>query len=131
MGLNRLLAAIPVALLASCGGSPSAPPPSPPATPAVAARPDEPHLAELRQLTFGGENAEAYWSWGGDQLILQARGPDQPCDRIVRTHPFAPTPTFTPVSNGEGATTCSFFLPGDQDVIYASTQLGGAACPPR
>jgi Tol biopolymer transport system component len=132
---HRLLAAAPVALVlycVSCGGAPTPPaPPPPPATPASSARPDEPHFAELRQLTFGGENAEAYWSWGGDQLILQARGPGQSCDRIVRTNPFLPAPVFTPVSNGEGATTCSFFLPGDRDVIYASTQLGGPACPPR
>jgi Iap family predicted aminopeptidase len=85
----------------------------------------------VRQLTFGGENAEAYWSWAGDQLILQARGPDQACDRIYRTRPFEARPAFVPVSSGQGATTCSFFLPGDQDVIYASTHLGGAACPPR
>ena len=131
MRLHRLLAASPVALLLSCGGSPPTPPAPPAPPPAIAARPDEPHLADLRQLTFGGENAEAYWSWGGDQLILQKRGPGQACDRIYRTNPFAPTPVFTPVSNGEGATTCSFFLPGDKDVIYASTQLGGAVCPPR
>jgi hypothetical protein len=117
------------ALSPACAGTP----PEPPAVPApvVTSRPDEPHLADVRQLTFGGENAEAYWSWAGDQLILQARGPGQDCDRIYRTHPFERAPAFTPVSNGQGATTCSFFLPGDQDVIYASTQLGGAACPPR
>jgi Iap family predicted aminopeptidase len=129
---HRLLAAAPVALLLACGSSPTTPPaPPPPPPPTAAARPDEPHLADLRQLTFGGENAEAYWSWAGDQLILQARGPGQSCDRIYRTNPFAPTPAFVPVSNGQGATTCSFFLPGDKDVIYASTQLGGAVCPPR
>lgn len=115
----------------ACGGAPSNPPAPSPLPPPIAARPDELHLADLRQLTFGGENAEAYWSWAGDQLILQARGPGQSCDRIYRVNPFAPTPVFKPVSNGQGATTCSFFLPGDQDVIYASTQLGGAVCPPR
>jgi Tol biopolymer transport system component/Iap family predicted aminopeptidase len=45
--------------------------------------------------------------------------------------PFDPHPSFVPVSSGQGATTCSFFLPGDKDVIYASTHLAGAACPPR
>jgi hypothetical protein len=104
----------------------------PPATPSPAlTRSDETHLADLRQLTFGGENAEAYWSWGGDQLIMQARTATQSCDRIGRMNPFAATPVFTPVSSGKGATTCSFFLPGDQEVIYASTHLGGDACPPR
>ncbi len=127
--LPSLCALVPV--LAACGES--APPATPAAKPAppVAARPDEPHLTDLRQLTFGGENAEAYWSWGGDQLIMQARTGAQDCDRIGRMNPFAPTPTFTPVSSGKGATTCSFFLPGDQEVIYASTHLGGDACPPK
>jgi hypothetical protein len=130
----RLLAfawTAPLAVLA-CSSSP--PPQTPPAAapvPAVTARPDEPHLADLRQLTFGGENAEAYWSWAGDQLILQARHDGQACDRIYRTRPFDPSPAFVPVSSGQGATTCSFFLPGDQDVIYASTHLAGADCPPR
>jgi len=119
-----------LSLALACGSSPP-PAPGPPHPLPVTSRPDEPHLAELRQLTFGGENAEAYWSWAGDQLILQARKVEQGCDRIYRTRPFDPAPTFVPVSNGEGATTCSFFLPGDQDVIFASTQLGGPACPPR
>src|SRR5579863_6083254 len=85
---HRLLAGPTVTLLVACGGSPSNPPAPPPLPPATTARPDEPHFADLRQLTFGGENAEAYWSWAGDQLILQARGPGQSCDRIVRTNPF-------------------------------------------
>ncbi len=91
---------------------------------------DEVHFSSVKQLTFGGENAEAYWSWGGDQLILQARTGAMECDRIYRTKK-SDVKTMTPVSNGKGATTCSYFLPGDQDVIYASTQLGGDACPPR
>ncbi len=90
----------------------------------------EPHLTDVRQLTFGGENAEAYWSFGGDQLIMQARSGDIPCDRIYRVKLSDPLHPIQ-VSNGEGATTCSYFLPGDQDIIYASTQLGGAACPPK
>ena len=61
--------------------SPASVPPAPRAT---AALPAETHLANLRQLTFGGENAEAYWSWAGDALILQARRPEAACDRIFR-----------------------------------------------
>ena len=98
------------------------------------ALPAETHLSNLRQLTFGGENAEAYWSWAGNALILQARPPEAGCDRIFRL-PLAPdgrpASAMLPVSNGRGATTCSYFLPGDREVIYASTQAGGAACPPR
>jgi Tol biopolymer transport system component len=86
-------------------------------------------------LTFGGENAEAYWSFDGNQLSLQARGPGEGCDRIytmdLRRLSEQLRPTLIPVSSGQGATTCSYFLPGDREVIYASTHLGGAACPPR
>jgi len=107
----------------------------------LAAQPEERHLADIRQLTADGENAEAYWSNDGKQLILQARTGDNDCDRIHRLPlsgvlPLDPnaqrTPvTMVPVSSGKGATTCSYFLPGDQQVIYASTHLGGDACPPK
>ncbi len=90
----------------------------------------EPHLSELRQLTFGGENAEAYWSMGGSELILQARTGEMKCDQIFRMNVADPK-QITPVSNGKGATTCSYFLPGDKDVIFASTETGGAECPPK
>jgi hypothetical protein len=104
--------------------------------------PEEKHLADLRQLTLAGENAEAYWSFDGTQLILQSRTGDNDCDRIHRLPlgsvlPLKPggshdgVPPLVPVSSGKGATTCSYFLPGDQKVIYASTHLGGDACPPK
>ncbi len=106
---------------ASASSKPETPPPANP----------EPHLADLRQLTFGGENAEAYWAWSGRELILQARTQEMGCDRIFRMSAFDAKPSLVPVSSGKGATTCSYFLPGDQDVIYASTHLGGDACPPK
>ena len=100
----------------------------PPAAPALVA---EEHLADLRQLTMNGENAEAYWSFDGRQLILQSRPATAGCDRIFRLRADEDPPSMIPVSSGKGATTCSYFLPGDQDVIFASTHLGGDACPPR
>lgn len=104
--------------------------PSIPAGPrAFPAETGETHLAELRQLTFGGENAEAYWSFDGKELVFQARSPGENCDRIWRLplhEPLRPVP----VSSGKGATTCAYYLPGNEDVIYASTHLGGAECPP-
>jgi hypothetical protein len=134
---NRAPVVVLVLLLVACASEPVAPlkPPSP-RLPAPLARPDEPQLAEVRRLTFGGENAEAYWSWDGAQLIFQARegATGQSCDRIYRMTPFladGQPPRPIPVSSGKGATTCSYFLPGDQEVIYASTHLGGDACPPR
>src|SRR5580700_3857595 len=63
------------ALVTGCAAeSPPAPAPlPPPVAPTALSRPDEPQLADLRRLTFGGENAEAYWSWDGTQLVFQAR----------------------------------------------------------
>ena len=87
----------------------------------------EPHLKDIKQLTFGGENAEAYWSFDGKQLIMQAHQ-GEGCDQIYRMQPGAEP---IRVSNGKGSTTCSYFLPGNQEVIYASTHLGGDACPPK
>jgi Tol biopolymer transport system component len=122
-----------LALASGCAAPAPVPPPAAPA-PAPAAPVDftlgaEPHLTHVRALTHGGENAEAYWSWAGDQLIYQARPAGAACDRIFRMPVAAPTPT--PVSDGRGATTCSYFLPGDREVIFASTEGGDPACPPR
>lgn len=128
-------------MLATVGGvgcrtaAPAAPPPAIAVTPAVPlAMPGEAHLRDVRQLTFGGENAEAYWSPNGAELIFQAhaQAPEQApgCDRIYRLPVTLAEPKPIPVSNGEGATTCGFFLPGTKDVIFSSTQLAGPACPP-
>jgi Tol biopolymer transport system component/Iap family predicted aminopeptidase len=97
--------------------------------PTPAALPEEVHLADLRRLTQGGQNAEAYWSFDGKQLSFQARHDGEQCDRIFRINPEGGSPML--VSTGKGATTCSHFLPRDQELIYASTHLGGEACPPR
>ena len=134
-------------LIAACGEPPPAVVPAKTAPgvpiPAAAAVPEEKHLADVRQLTLSGENAEAYWAFDGTQLILQSRGTgDNECDRIHRMplNGIVPPPangsrgnipTLVPVSSGKGATTCSYFLPGNQQVIYASTMLGGDACPPK
>ncbi|MFL5249910.1 MAG: TolB family protein, partial [Myxococcales bacterium] len=97
--------------------------------PALPPRPDEPHLAEVRRLTQGGQNAEAYWAFDGSQLSFQARREGEQCDRILRMRPDGADPV--PVSSGKGATTCAYFLPGNEELIYASTHLGGEQCPPR
>jgi hypothetical protein len=126
------------ACAASQPGPTTAPPPATrtssatkPAATAPLPLPEEVHLADLRQVTFGGENAEAYWAWTRHELIYQARPADQACDRIYRIDPFAAGAAPIPVSSGQGATTCSFFLPGDEAVIYASTHLASPDCPPR
>ncbi len=92
--------------------------------------PDERHFAKLWKLTSGGENAEAYWSFAGDRLVLQRRNEQEDilCDRIFVTHPS--TGALEQVSDGRGATTCAFFLPSDRQVVFASTGSVQADCPP-
>lgn len=91
------------------------------------ALPEETHLHNLRQLTFGGNNAEAYWSFGGDRLILQTDRPPYKCDQIEEL--TIATGQAKLVSTGNGRTTCAYFLKGDREIIYASTHEASPACP--
>ena len=94
----------------------------------------EPHLRNIRQLTVGGKNAEAYFSFDGSRLIFQStKDPasqtlgacyqiyvmDQEGENIHR------------VSTGYGTTTCGYFFPGGRRVLYSSTHLAGLQCPPK
>ncbi|HEX5136635.1 MAG TPA: hypothetical protein VFY93_06665 [Planctomycetota bacterium] len=100
-----------------------------PKSPAVAREPfpGERHLANLRQLTFGGENAEAYWSFGEDRIIFQSTRPPFTADQIFTMRPDGSDVKL--VSTGKGRTTCSYFLPGDARILYASTHAAGDAPP--
>lgn len=89
--------------------------------------PRERRLANLRQLTFAGQNAEAYWDWTGTRLIFQSTRPPFGCDQIFTMKGDGTDVRL--VSGGAGRTTCGFFFPDGRRVIYASTHLGGAACP--
>lgn len=90
----------------------------------------ETHFAGLWKLTAGGENAEAYLSYAGDRLVLQRRHESEgiECDRIYVTDAER---GLVPVSNGRGVTTCSYFLPGDREVVYASTHGAHETCPDK
>ena len=90
----------------------------------------EKHLANVRQLTDGGENAEAYWSADGKKLIFQSTRPPYACDQIFELNPDDPTKTTRLLSTGKGRTTCAYFFPDGKRILYASTHLGGDACPP-
>ena len=90
--------------------------------------PEEVHFSELRMLTDGGENAEAYFSFGGDQLIFQSTRPPYACDQIF-TMDIATGETSL-ASTGTGRTTCAYFLPDDQWVVYGSTHEASLDCPP-
>jgi len=98
--------------------------------------PQEKHFKNMRQLTFGGDNAEAYWSYDDNKLVMQIRdsklGID--CDQIFYMNINRATNEGSKpimLSSGKGRTTCSYFLPGDSTIIYASTHLGGDDCPPE
>jgi Tol biopolymer transport system component len=93
--------------------------------PAVAA---EVHLANVRQLTFGGENAEAYFSHDGSEIIFQSTREGVPCDQIFRMNLDGSNQRM--VSSGEGRTTCGYFYPDGETIVYASTHLGSPECPP-
>ena len=97
--------------------------------------PDEKHFHNLQQLTFGGDNAEAYFSPDGKWLIFQRTNVKEGilCDQIfIGKIPELPGEAFDPrpISSGKGRTTCGFFAGDGKHVIYASTHQGGDSCPP-
>ena len=83
----------------------------------------ETNLKNIRQLTNGGENAEAYWSFDETKLIFQSTRPPYTADQIYIMDPDGSKPTL--VSTGKGRTTCAYFLPGDKKILYASTHAAG------
>jgi len=89
----------------------------------------EKHFADIRQLTFGGQNAEAYFSHDGTELIFQSTRDSLECDAIYRMN--ADGSNIRMLSSGKGVTTCSFIAPDNQSIIYASTHEGGEECPPK
>lgn len=104
----------------------------------------ERHLANIRQLTFGRQNAEAYFSFDGSKLIFQSTN-NWMKNTFVETHAPAEsglgcyqmyvmdleTGHIRLVSTGMGATTCGYFFPGDRRVLFSSTHLRGPNCPPK
>ena len=87
----------------------------------------EGHLRNIRQLTFGGQNAEAYFSSSGRQLIFQRTEPDSACDQqfVINVDGTG----LRRVSHG-GRTTCGYFYADDRRIFFSSTQHLGLACPP-
>ena len=119
----------------STRGTPAATPPAPKKLVINAGKPypaadGEKHLVDIRQITFGGENAEAYWSPDGTKLIYQWTPPGgKGCDQEYIMD--LATGEKKLVSSGKGRTTCGYFVyPKGDRFIYATTELGGAACPP-
>jgi TolB protein len=104
---------------------------APASTPASAAPGSkvERHLRNIRKLTSGGENAEAYFSTDGTRLIYQSTRPEYPCDQIYTMKLDGSDQRR--VSTGTGRTTCGYFYPAGDEIVFASTHEAGAACPPR
>ena len=132
--MKRILVSLSAALaLGACTAqmrAPQTPNPVPPQARAADSliRVGETHFSHLWQLTFGGENAEAYWSGDGSKLIFQSTRDGYPCDQIY-TMDLA-TGDVQRVSTGTGRTTCAYFYEGDQRILYASTHLVSDSCPP-
>ena len=95
---------------------------------AAAAAAQAPRLANLRQLTEGGQNAEAYWSPDGRRLVFQSTRPPYGCDQIFIMNADGSNQRL--VSTGKGRTTCGYFLADGKRIVYASTHEAGEACPP-
>lgn len=89
----------------------------------------ERHLSNIRQITFGGSNAEAYFSADGKQLIFQATGDKYKCDQMFTMNIDGTNKKL--VSNGEGRTTCGYFFPDGKKILYASTFDDDDDCPPE
>jgi TolB protein len=88
----------------------------------------EKHLQNLKQLTFGGQNAEAYFSFDGTRLIFQSTRPPFECDQIFSMNIDGSDVKL--LNSGKGRTTCGFFFPDSKRFIYASTHWAGDVCPP-
>jgi Tol biopolymer transport system component len=85
------------------------------------------HLKNIRQLTYGGENAEAYFSMDGKQIIFQSTREPYKCDQLFTMDSDGANVKL--VSTGKGRVTCGYFTPDGQRIIYASTHLGSPDCP--
>src|SRR6266498_736011 len=96
---------------------------------AITADSGEVHLRNIRQLTFGGNNAESYFSRSGKQLIFQRQERvDQGCDQEYVMN--IDGSGLRRVSNGLGRTTCGYFFANDTRILYSSTFKDRPDCPP-
>jgi TolB protein len=91
--------------------------------------PREVHLKNVKQLTYGGQNAEAYWSFSGRKISFQAKVGSMPCDQIFTMN--ADGSNVKMVSTGKGRCTCAYFLPGDREILFSSTHAYSPEVPPE
>ena len=86
----------------------------------------ESNLKNIKKLTFGGDNAEAYFSPDSKSLTLQVTNTafGVPCDQIFMLdlqQQEINSKSLKLISNGKGRTTCSFYMPDGKHILYAST----------
>lgn len=88
----------------------------------------EKHFKNVKMLTTGGENAEAYFSFDGKKLVFQATFDSIECDQIFTMNIDGTDRQL--ISTGKGRTTCSYYYPDGKKILYASTHLADDKCPP-
>lgn len=96
--------------------------------------PEEVHLRNVKQLTFNGANAEAYFSFDNKKIVFQAIDFGSKCDQIYEFDlSLGDMSSYIPrqISPGLGVCTCSYFMPDNQRIMYASTFQGGLTCPEK
>jgi hypothetical protein len=111
---------------------------------AIPAHQAERHLKNIRQLTVGRQNAEAYFSFNGNKLIFQSTNDWMKDTSVAGLKPAdaglgcyqmyvmdLESDNVRLVSTGTGATTCGYFFPGDRRLLYSSTHASGPGCPPK
>jgi TolB protein len=93
---------------------------------------EEKHLSNIKQLTFGGDNAEAYFSFDSKMITYQMRNKEKgvECDQIYAMDLSEKELKSQLISTGQGRTTCSYFMPDNKSILYASTHEGNVVCPP-
>jgi Tol biopolymer transport system component len=91
--------------------------------------PEEKRLRNIRQLSFGGENAEAYFSHDGRKLIFQSTRDGRGCDQIYEMNIDGSGVRL--LSNGKGRTTCAYFFRNGKRILYSSTHEASLDCPPK
>jgi len=133
MKLTGILATSVITALALGPGYSATPPAlqaqlqNPPAM-TIVGDPKEVHLKNIRQLTYTGENAEAYFSYDGKKIIFQSTREPYKCDQLFTMNKDGTNVQLA--STGRGRVTCGYFTPDGQRIIYASTHLGSPDCPP-
>jgi Tol biopolymer transport system component len=122
-----LVASVGLAFMAAAAPHQHRPQPQQPTWRAVQPESGEVHLTNIRQLTFGGQNAEAYYSTDGKKIVFQSTRGDHPCDQEYVMN--VDGSDVHRVSNGLGRTTCGYFFDHDRKVLFSSTSAAGRDCP--